>query len=139
MAFNKRGRAKNVDRAAVVSRRTQATKMRIKAYSWQEIADACGYSTVQAAQQDVMRNISKEFNESSNDLRELELRRIDEDEKAIQEMLMGKLKVTTRLQCIDRLVKLREQRAKLLGLNAPVKVDQRSVQLVYEIEGGDEV
>lgn len=153
-------------RGQIARRRAAATDMRLKGATWQAIADALGYKTPGAACQDVSRGMEAavtEHRRSVEAYREEELQRLDvllveawqvlrrehvtvshgrivrdDEEKAI-------LDDGPVLQAIDRILKIQERRAKLLGLDAPQRhevmtvdaIDAEIARLTAELGGGE--
>jgi hypothetical protein len=149
----------------IAQRRAQAVDMRIAGNSFRTIADKLGYKTASAACQDISRALEQAVAEQTRSVeayREEELQRLDalmveawtilkKDHVTVSH---GKLIYDDRtgepllddgptLQAIDRILKIQERRAKMLGLDAPMKVeaitidslDQAIAQLAAELEG----
>jgi hypothetical protein len=120
-------------RIAVAQRRAQALKLRLTGARYDDIAAQLGYSTRAAAIQDVQRALVASVHEPAEELRALEVQRLDM-------LWQTALRVLTRqhvtvsngkvvhldgtpvkddgpiLAAIDRLLRIQERRAKLLGL-----------------------
>lgn len=137
------------DEDRIALRQSDALRLRIRGYSFREIAAelkislAVAHSDVRTAMSGTLKRTAEELEAE----RELELHRIDTalrvvakildgvlfaDESAAQtaalQAEMNLMDVLTggdelKLKAIDRQVKLQEQRAKLLGLYAPQKVE----------------
>ncbi len=129
-------------RVSVAQRRTKAVQLRLEGKSYQQIADALGYSSRSAACVDVTRALEAAVAEqrtSVEALREEELQRLDlllveawaVLKRAHVTVSHGKVIVDEDgnkilddgpvLQAIDRVLKIQERRAKFLGLDAPVR------------------
>jgi hypothetical protein len=133
-------------RLAVHLRRIQAVKMRLDGVRVDEIAETLGYRSTGAVFQDFSRYLAKMAAEPTAELRALEVQRLDDmyaavmgvlrrehitvshghvvmvpdpDNEGAQKVLLDDGPV---LAAVDRLLKIQERRAKLLGLDAPTKV-----------------
>lgn len=133
-----RAAARHAPDPAVAERRSEAIKMRRDGVRYEDIAAALGYNSRGAAVQDVQRALATMVSEPAEELRALELQRLDAMWQAALEVLVrehitvsnGKV-VTLNgepikddgpvLNAIDRLLRIQERRAKLLGLDAPAK------------------
>lgn len=131
------------------TRRTEATKLRRQGWTLQEIADKYGVSvvTVHRDIQLVLRRTIEAGVTEMDEHRALELERIDSAIFEVMSILEGRnpeskhsvelaayetdedtsvddaleARAELRLKAVDRLVKLNQERAKLLGLYAPEK------------------
>jgi hypothetical protein len=123
---------------ATAQRRAQALKLRLAGARYDDITQQLGYSSRGAAVQDVQRALVATVQEPADELRALEVQRLDM-------LWQTALRVLTRqhvtvsngkvvhldgspvkddapvLAAIDRLLKIQERRARLLGLDAPAK------------------
>lgn len=150
-------------RVLVAERRARAVAMRVAGTPWAAIASALGYSGPAAACKDVSRALEasrRALGLAADELRELELARLDVAHQAAQEVLQarhlahsgGKVvrdvdssgnEVTLTdhgpvLAAIDRVVKVSESRRKLLGLDAPERIRSESTSTVrFVVEGVD--
>lgn len=88
--------------------------MRIAGASYEAIAQELGYRSRSGAYQAVMTALKRTLQEPANELRTLEVRRLDE----MLADLWGKRKQPL---VADRILRIMERRAKLLGLDAPTK------------------
>jgi hypothetical protein len=134
-------------RINIAQRRAQAVKLRLAGMRYEDIATQLGYTTRGAAAQDVQRALAAEISEPAEELRAIEVQRLD--------MLWHTaMKVLTRqhvtvsngkvvyldgtpvkddgpvLHAIDRLLRIQERRAKLLGLDAPKQFEVVSLDAV---------
>lgn len=145
-------------RLRVAERRTKAIQLRAAGTSWETIAGELGYASRGAACNDVARALDqrlKEQNDQTEHLRAIELERLDAVEREVWDVLRRRHVLVSggkvvrddsvddgqpleddgpTLAAVDRLVKIGERRAKLQGIDAPVKVDQGGT-LRYEILG----
>lgn len=98
-------------------RQRQALELRKAGVSYAVIAEKLGYRSGSGAHAAVGVALKKTLQEPANDLRTLELERLDILQLAIwQQVRQG------HLGAIDRYLKIAERRSKLLGLDAPTKV-----------------
>lgn len=137
--------------AEVAARRTRAIAMRTAGHGWQAIADALGYASRGAACADVSRALQASLDEmkaTADVLREQELERLDLLQRKATEVLERRHLVVQSgkvvraganedgdpegepleddgptLAAVASLLRIAERRAKLLGLDAPVKAD----------------
>lgn len=136
-------------------RRTKAVKLRLAGKTWQAISDELGYAGAPAAHTDVTRALDaarKELALVTEQHRELELQRLDDLEAKVRAVLDG-AHITVQhgrvvkdddgvpladhdplMRAADRLLKIAERRAKLLGLDQPIK-HEVSGQVLYAVEG----
>ena len=107
-------------RIAAKERRTVALKLRLAGLQFKEIGRQLGCSRQRAAQlvMGEIAIIAEQNAELAAQVRDIELVRID----AIQSGIWGQA-TTGHLGCIDRVIRLMERRAKLLGLDAPEQIE----------------
>jgi hypothetical protein len=113
--------ASKAQRAKTAQRRTQAIGLALAGLSWDAIADKLGYSSRQAAHKDVQRALAQavaEQTSAAEELRMVELMRLDRLQAAAwPKALTGDLKA------IETCLKIITERRKLLGLDAPAKLE----------------
>ena len=106
------------DRIAV--RRAEAIKLRVLGKGYQEIADTLGVGLA-TAHSDVKFKLDEAAKEATDAAREalaIDIQRLDlAIALALREVQAGNL------SAIDRVVKVQERRAKLLGLDSPERID----------------
>jgi hypothetical protein len=116
--------ASQADRDRVAARRSRALQLRAAGLTWQAIADELGYRAAGHAAQDVARALAARKNLLDNQAAlfvTLELERLDSLERAVQTVMRQASAEGDRsmvLRAADRLVRVSERRAKLLGLDA---------------------
>lgn len=112
----------NIAREVVTAeRRKAAVELRMQGLRWHEIADRLGYADRAAAYTDVRRALEKAVADLSFPLeahRQLELDRLD----AMQNALWPKI-LDGDPRAVDSALRLMDRRAKLLGLDAPQRVE----------------
>jgi hypothetical protein len=116
--------ASRAKREEVAARRTRALQLRAAGVPYQAIADELGHTSKGAAAVDVTRALRdrQDLLDGQRDLFvTLELERLDSLERAVQAVLRqasadGEKSIV--LRASDRLLRIAERRAKLLGLDA---------------------
>jgi hypothetical protein len=104
--------------AALANKERQALELRMAGASFDQIAQKLGYSEKGAAHRAVTRALISTVKPAADELRELETARLDRLLLAFwPAALEGDEKAA------DRVLRIMDQRAKLLGLNMPTKVD----------------
>jgi hypothetical protein len=99
-------------------RHLRALELRRDGKTFPEIAYELGYSAVSSAYEAVMTALKDTLREPAEEVRKLELDRLDAMLNAIwPQALSGDLKA------IDSVLRLMDRRARYLGLDAPVRVD----------------
>lgn len=143
----------------IAERRTKAIEMRRVGIPWERIKDECGYSSAGAAAADIYKVLAdrtREMGEATAGLRTIETDKLDAMERVILNIMrkphilaqQGRVVIDPNtgqpaedpgpvFQCIDRLLRIAERRAKLLGIDAPVKaqVEVKAVGIDAEIAG----
>jgi hypothetical protein len=115
----------------------ECLRLRLAGYSHREIAAQLGVAPSSAYKRvrHALDEINKTNLESAEQLRALELLRLDELLNALWDTA-----IAGDLRAVDRVLKVMERRAKLLGLDAPVKVETDGVIhiKVIDLTGGDD-
>lgn len=112
------------EQVEAVDRHFKALELRKKGLSYVDIAKELGYKSAQTAHAAVKSGLKKTLAEPANELRTLELNRLDEALKAIwAKVLEGDYKA------IDRLILISKRRGELLGLDAPIKQQSHVLEL----------
>ena len=104
----------SVRRVKATEKQRQALELRKAGASYDEIARKIGYSSKSGAYKSVTSALSKMLKEPAEELRTLEMARLDR-------LLVGVWSAATQGNqgAIDRVLRILERRAKLLGLDAP--------------------
>jgi transposase len=116
------------DEDRIAARRAEAIKLRVRGKTIREIAQELGVG-VATAHDDVrtaMGEMAKEAEENVAEQRGLELHRLERALEVVEKVLTSAPMADEggdelQLKALDRLVKIQDQRAKLLGLYAPEK------------------
>lgn len=102
-----------------MDKKLEALELRKAGNSYAEIANALGYKTSSGAYRAVMTALKKTLQDPSEEVRQLEIERLDA-------MLMAMWEKRDKPMYADRILRIMERRAKLLGLDAPTKTDLTS-------------
>ncbi len=126
-------------------RREEAVKLRMQGFTWQQIANQLGYASQGHACTDVKRGLDrarKDFAVTVEQWRDLELQRLEDLERKARTVYDDYVTGTgtlggsddQRLAAMDRMLKVADRRARLLGLDQPVKHEVTG-QVLYAVEG----
>jgi len=127
MTTEKGGRPTTADQDRIALRRAEAVKLRAKGKGFQEIADTLGIglATAHLDVRTAMAEIADEAQEYIQAERGTELARLERALSVVEAVLTSAPTAEDgdelQLKALDRLVKIQDQRAKLLGLYAPEK------------------
>lgn len=113
--MNTKGRTTRDVNAA--QRAILALKLRAKRLSYDEIARRCGYGSRGAAHAAVQRELDRVVVENVDQLRKEEAASLDELEAACWERLESEDHEKAKLFAVDRILAIKERRAKLMGLD----------------------
>lgn len=107
----------------VTSRIDRAVGLRRDCWTWQQIAEECGYADRGAAHHAVMGWLRANVGDQVNELRILENERLDADETVLRSIIEDpNLDVKSRLRAIDTRTRLSGRRSRLNGMDAPAQV-----------------
>jgi hypothetical protein len=109
-------RARKNDHLAAVDRQVAALRLRRAGLTYQEIASRLGYAAPSSAWRAVRQGLRTTLQEPADDLRTLELARLD----ALQAGLWSKA-IAGNVVAVGGVLAIMKRRASLLGLDAPVK------------------
>lgn len=128
-------------RINTAERDAQAARLRAQHLTYDQIATELGYADRGHAYQAVQRALLAAVKEPAEELRQLELERLDTLARTCEGILARHHVMVSHgriikdddgqvllddgpvMQAVDRLLKIQERRAKLLGLDTPVKAD----------------
>lgn len=114
----------------LVDKEVKVLELRRAGFTWQRIAEQTGYADHTGAYAAYKRAIKRTQQQPADELREQELDRIDRLQLAIWRNAMG-----GDTKAILTIVRLMERRAKLLGLDMPIKIEQE----VTMWDGGESI
>jgi len=102
---------------AVFEKERQVLEMRAAGHGFQVIADNVGYASAGSAYNAYARALERTLREPAEQVRELALERLDAMFRSVWDKAS-----TGDIKAIEAVLKLEERRAKLLGIDAPIKV-----------------
>jgi hypothetical protein len=114
----------------LVDKEVKVLELRRAGFTWQRIAEQTGYADHTGAYAAYKRAIRRTQQQPADELREQEIDRIDRLQLAIWEDAMG-----GDTKAVLTIVRLMEMRAKLLGLDMPIKIEQE----ITTWTGGDSI
>lgn len=121
----KRRRRSKTNKRMVIGLATEerALELREKGWSYRTIGEAMGLSPagVHKAVTRAMEKTAARIASVADQVREIEIERLDRLQNAHWDTAVGKGK--NRSQATDRVLRIMERRAKLMGLDAPKKID----------------
>ena len=103
----------------LVDREIKVLELRRAGLTWQRIAEETGYADASGAYLAYKRAIKRTMQQPADELREQELDRIDRLQLALWPKAMKGDNAS-----INTIVRLMERRARLLGLDTPIKIQQ---------------
>lgn len=113
----------------------QAISLRLTGATLWQIAQALGYNNESSVRSAIERGLNRAVAEPADKMRALELERLDRMLHAIWPTAING-PTQERLQAIDRILKIMDRRAKLMGLDAPLRVDYRRMVRNVALELG---
>lgn len=119
-------RGKDKEKSKILERQIQVLELRQSGWSFRAIGEKLDISHVQAWQdfQNALTELREVSNDKADDLRQLELERLDALTKALEPMAM-----VGNTNSINAYLRVMERRAKLLGLDAPEKKEFKFEEL----------
>jgi len=121
----KRKQRRNITASVqALDKHLQALELRKGGASYQQIAQALGYSGPSGAFKAVETALKESKREAGEELRTLELERLDSAFLAIWTYVKN-----GHLGAMDRMLRIMERRARLLGLDKPTKVQNLDIDL----------
>lgn len=132
-----------------VERDARAVELRRSHMNYRQIAAEMGFTAVSSAYEAVQRGLADTVAETNDEVRRQEVERLDDLARAALAVLTKTHIVVSQgrvvldpdtgqplvddgpvLQALDRLLKIQERRAKLLGLDAPSKVEVLTIDTI---------
>lgn len=114
-------------RINALERQRRALELRLAGVSYATIAEQLGYRDGSGAHRAVASALKRTLQEPANAVRKLELERLDK-------LLFALWPSRNNPGIVDRILRIMERRAKLLGLDAPAKVSQTDPTGEREVE-----
>ena len=104
----------------------KAIEMRKSGATYEQIANELGFYDRQSCREAVVRHINKLVSEPAKELRRLESERLD---RLFQSMYRRALDSSRRdaARCAEVAIRIMERRSQLLGLDAPVRIEEHVV------------
>jgi len=112
------GTKTSVNEIDAAQKQRDALIMRIAGHSYQDIADALGYAHPSGSHKAVTSALRKTVKEPADELRDLEVSRMDHMYFCLEPKI-----AKGDARAIEVAIKILERRAKLLGLDAPIKIN----------------
>lgn len=94
-----------------------AVKLRTQKVKYEEIARLCGYGSAGAAHKAVMRELDRTVVQNVEELRKEELESLERLEFECWKIFQDKDRARGQLFAVDRILQIKERRAKLLGMD----------------------
>lgn len=116
------------DSAEVIERERRVLELRRAGVTFDVIAEQLDYADRSGAYRAFKRALARTLQQPAREVRDLEVDRLDKLMVAVWKKALG-----GDLQAVDRVIRISERRARLLGLDAPQKV-QVGDQLDSQIE-----
>jgi len=116
----------------VIEREKAVLEARLNGLPWEIIAQRVGYASAGAAYNAYSRALVRTLREPADEIRTQELERLDR----LMSRFYNDAIRTGNPQSASMTLKIMERRAKLLGLDAPTKIDSKSEISIYT-GGGD--
>jgi hypothetical protein len=114
----------------VFDKERQVLELRLQGYTFDVIAEHVGYASPGSAHNAYKRGLMRTLQEPSQELRDLEIARLDRLMNGVWEKaLLGDV------PAVNAVLKILERRAKMLGLDAPAKIQAE----VTNYEGGTDI
>jgi hypothetical protein len=114
-------------RLAAIEKQRQALELRKGGAGYEQIARQLGYKSVASAYDAVRSGLKRTLREPAEEVRALELARLDRLLMGQWKAAAGNAETPGDPAAVDRVLKIMVRRAKLLGLDAPVRVNVRRI------------
>lgn len=125
---NAKGRTTRDVNAA--ERAAMAVRLRAQKLGYDEIARRCGYASRGACHDAVQRELQRVVVENVEELRKSEAEGLDQLEAKCWERLEDDTHEKAMLFAVDRIIAIKERRARLFGLDAPIGGNIAAAQVV---------
>jgi len=118
-------------------RAATALKLRAHKARYEDIATACGYGSAGAAHKAIMRELQRVIVANASELRKEEADSLDRLEYECWKRLEDAEYATGMLFAVDRILAIKERRAKLLGLDTPIEqAGSANIVVIREVPNG---
>jgi hypothetical protein len=111
-----------------VDKENAIIELRRSGETWQRIAQVVGYANASGAQKAYMRAVARVQREPIEAIFDMELERLDRIQRAYWKPAI----VDLNTKAADIVLKVMDRRAKLLGLEAPAKIDVSAEVVTYD-------
>lgn len=119
-------------RAEIQARSLKATAMRLAGARYDDIAQALGYNSRQAVHDAVKRVLRDLPDESPEQVKALEMSRLDRLQQGLWPLALN-----GNQGAIDRILRIMERRAKLMGIDAPTQTQVAQISEVQVVFADD--
>jgi hypothetical protein len=115
-----------------------AVELRSRRMTYDQIAQQCGYANASASRKAILRELDRTIVKNVEELRAEELDSLDRLESKCWEIFYDEDRKKGQLFAADRILQVKAQRAKLMGLEVPVKGDiqNNNMVVVREVPAG---
>jgi hypothetical protein len=128
MSHPKAGRPRGqAPKPEVLEKERQVVALRAQGMTWAQIADSVGYADASGSRDAYMRAASRVVVDDINEMRNLELQRLDNIQSAHWLNAMG-----GDVSAANLVLKVIESRRKLLGLDAPTNINVKAEVISYD-------
>jgi uncharacterized protein YicC (UPF0701 family) len=110
----------------VIDKERRVLELRRSGITFDVIAEEVGYASASGAYNAFVRSLKRTLQVPADEVRQIEIDRLDKLQQAMWPQAME-----GHPAAIDRIIRIMERRAKLLGLDAPTKLQQEVT--VYEV------
>lgn len=114
-----------------------AVKLRAQKVKYDDIAKSCGYGSAGAAHKAIQRELKRTISTNVEEMRREELASLEHLEAECWKIFDEKKYEKGRLFAVDRILSIKERRAKLMGLDVPADVAANAnIVVVREVPAG---
>jgi hypothetical protein len=107
-----------------------AVKLRSTKMTYEAIARQCGYSNASACRKAVMRELDRCVVKNVDELRTEELESLELLERECWRIFADKNREKSQLFAVDRILAIKDRRAKLMGLDTPIGKETATTTVV---------
>jgi hypothetical protein len=122
--------------ANAAQRAALAVKLRTQKVKYDDIANMCGYSSAQSAHKAVQRELERTVVENVDELRREELESLERLEFECWKIFQDKERKKGQLFAVDRILSIKDRRAKLMGLDRLREEAVGAMVVVREVQNG---